>query len=823
MKKKNLIILLLIPFMIALLGVVTLNTTFHIIDNDIVAIEWDYDDVEAFKLSNSLIPLNATGVNQKNYPAGAGNALTWTITNENETDTNVYAEIIKQGTQFYLKTLKSGRFNVTCSNEKGNVFKTMNVIIYETGAIIIKPLISASGTNIDPNIYYGEYDIQNGKKVNANISFSISAVSEMMNTELQIDSITDNISLDLKTGIVNVLEDGPASFTISCGDEGMATPSTYKFNIVDNGVNVYSYDDLLYCSNKSTNGEIIVLRKSFESLDNAYLLDTSGNLILSNNKPVLKANNIECFGNYNVNSKTFNFAKELYAFTTTYNKEFIEQWNDYMKEQGSTNFISDQVKVGLRIQKDFYGNGYTINMHNLTFPTSITEITDDAGNILQIPTLSNNDLFRGPLPYYTLGDHNNMPLVEAFGQDNVGMYVNGNDITINDVNVKNCDFGNMLANLDTVGTVMDVYGNNITILNSRLSNGKNVLRCFSSNNVLVKNSMLSNSRNFLLTVGSGEFIDIDELEMHEFINLDGTVTKSKIIDFMGPGKQGDLILNDFLMANFTSKENMRKSLLSMQKAFNNEEKIKDIYKGSITVEDVYFYQSGISSIALETMFNGPFLNSPIPSTIKTVLGMLQTQDGVPLGNFIPTEIAGVSYPVEVNICGDTRFYDYKNINAVDITGLIKENISSFAASVDPSFKGEINIDKIFPIKTYLINSARSKGYLYKNSDIEYINIPIAYYGGGLNLSKVTVDETVMGNNLGEKITIDFLESYLNLGQGSNTIEMIKNMMLKAVTIVTGYEPFYFECINGNGYLFGETPKVADLIQNAKGGKSDEKN
>ena len=823
MKKKNLIILLLIPFLIALLGVVTLNTTFNVIDNDIVAIEWDYEDVEAFKLTSSLIPLNATGVNQKNYPAGAGNALTWSVSNEDPSDTNVYAEIIKQGTQYYLKTLKSGKVNITCSNEKGNVFKTMSAILYESGAILIKPLISASGSNIDPTIYYGEYDIQNGKKVNANISFSISLVSDFANPDLVLENITDNIELDLKTGVVSVLESGKASFTIGCMNEEFGTSSTYEFEIVDNGVNVYSYDDLLYCTNKSSSGEIVVLRKSFESLDNAYILDSLGNLMLNNGKPVLKSNNVECFGNYDVKSKTFNFVNELYSFTTTYNKEFIEQWNSYMKEMNSTNFISDQVKVGLRIQKDFYGNGYTINMHNLTFPTSITEITDDAGNILQIPTLSNNDLFRGPLPYYTLGDHNNMPLVEAFGQDNVGMYVNGSDITINDVNIKNCDFGNMLANLDTVGTVMDVYGNNITILNSRLSNGKNVLRCFSSNNVVVKNSMLSNSRNFLLTVGSGEFIDIDELEMHEFINLDGTVTKSKIIDFMGPGKQGDLILNDFLMANFTNKENMRKSLLSMQKAFNNEEKIKDIYKGSITVEDVYFYQSGISSIALETMFNGPFLNSPIPSTIKTVLGMLQTQDGVPLGNFIPTEIAGVSYPVEVNICGDTRFYDYKNINAVDISGLIKENISSFAASVDPSFKGEINIDKIFPIKTYLINSARSKGYLYKNSDLEYINIPIAYYGGGLNLSKVTVDETVMGNNLGEKITIDFLESYLNLGQGSNTIEMIKNMMLKAVTIVTGYEPFYFECINGNGYLFGETPKVADLIQNAKGGKSDEKN
>ena len=336
-------------------------------------------------------------------------------------------------------------------------------------------------------------------------------------------------------------------------------------------------------------------------------------------------------------------------------------------------------------------------------------------------------------------------------------------------------------------------------------------------------SGLSNSRNFLITVGSNEYIDIDELETHEFINLDGTVTKSKIIDFMGPEKQGDLILNDFLMANFTNKENMRKSLLSMQKSFNNEDKIKDIYKGSITIEDVYFYQSGVAAIALETMFNGPFLNAPIPSTISMILSGLQTQDGISLGNFIPTDIAGVSYPVEVKVTGDTRFYDYKTIDAIDIGGLVKENISSFAASVDPTFKGEINIDKIFPVKTYLVETARTKGYLYKKDQKDYINIPIAYYGGGPNLSKVTIENNVMGNNLGEKITIDFLESYLNLGKGSNTIETIKNMMLKSVTIVTGYEPFYFECMNGSGYLYGETPKVADLIQNAKGGKSDEKN
>ena len=48
------------------------------------------------------------------------------------------------------------------------------------------------------------------------------------------------------------------------------------------------------------------------------------------------------------------------------------------------------------------------------------------------------------------------------------------------------------------------------------------------------------------------------------------------------------------------------------------------------------------------------------------------------------------------------------------------------------------------------------------------------------------------------------------------MSMMKDIMLKAVTIVSGYEPFRFVCIKGNGYLFGETPKVSDLIANAKG-------
>lgn len=128
-------------------------------------------------------------------------------------------------------------------------------------------------------------------------------------------------------------------------------------------------------------------------------------------------------------------------------------------------------------------------------------------------------------------------------------------------------------------------------------------------------------------------------------------------------------------------------------------------------------------------------------------------------------------------------------------------------------KGIIDIDKIFPIKQYLIDKATTQGSIYTDDGKNYINLPIAYYGGGLNLSKVNVSTDDINIHFNPEIEIDLLDNYLNLGQGSNMVEMLKNMMLKAVTVVTGYEPFKFICMKGDGYLYGETPNISDLILN----------
>lgn len=805
MKKKNLIILLLIPFLIALLGVVTINTTFHFIDNDIVRIDWDYNDFEAFEVRESMYLLKANGVNEKDYPAGPGNNLVWSIKNKDENDKNIYAKIVKKNNNFYLEALLPGEVIVTCSNEKGNIFKYMNVVIYEGGYILINPKISGSQNNIDEkNIYYGEYDLDNNTKKRAVFEFTITSNRDSILDTLIVKEKSDDLDVDIKNRKVTIKEgaSGLQSFTIGCESNDIAKPVTYTLNIVKDGVNVYTYDDLLNCTNRSTNGEIVVLRKSFEKYADYNELKGS-------------KNNVAQFGTYNSSTKRFNFENEVYTFETTYCSDYIDKWNEHIK---GTNLksISKTIVVGIHIQKDFYGNGYQINMHDLTFPTDThqTTVVGPNGNYVTIPYPSDTDLFKGPLPFYTLGDHSNTPLIEALGQDNIGMYVDGDNITINDIDMRNCDFGNMLRNLQFAGTVMETNGNNITVKNSRLSNGKHVLKSYSSMNMKLVNCMLKNAMNFLLSVGTNEYIKVDSELEKEFINIDDTIVSNKIGEYLLPKAIGDDVLNVFLTGtidgeNFISvdKTIMRKAILSIQNALNDESLIERNYKGTIDVIDTLFDRSGIASISIDSMFNGPFLYSGVPSMMSELLNMLV--------DYVPTEIGGMSYPVKVKIIGKTKFYDYKQPDEMDISGLINENITQFIKEAEgilgTSYDGVIDINTIFPIKTYLMEKTPK----YVEGDKTYINVPIAFYGGGLNLSTVEIDTLDMKETLSNKITIDLLDRYLNL-QSTTQAGMIKNTLLKCVTIVTGYEPFEFICMDSSGYWFGEHANVSELRENAKG-------
>ena len=125
MKKKNLIILLLIPFVISLLSIVTINVTFSKFNSDISSIEWDYQDTESFKITSSKYLLSARGVTTSSNPLAPGNNLVWKVENKDKDIDYPLAEIVVENGLYYLVPKHEGFVIITCSNEKGNVFRKM--------------------------------------------------------------------------------------------------------------------------------------------------------------------------------------------------------------------------------------------------------------------------------------------------------------------------------------------------------------------------------------------------------------------------------------------------------------------------------------------------------------------------------------------------------------------------------------------------------------------------------------------------------------------------------------------------------------------------
>ena len=793
MKKKNLIILLIIPFVIALLSIVAINATFNAFYGDLAGIDWKYKDVEGFQVSETEYKLEAKGYATENTKLAPGNNLVWSIENKDSEDLETHAKIIEKAGQFYLVAIKPGDTIITVSNQKGNIFRRMEAIIYTDGVITLSPKISSSQSNIDSNIYYGKYDFnKDGVKVNAEINFDFVALPESITNDVKVLSKTDNLDVKINKDNVVVkilsyenIED--SYFTI--GIDGFSTidPRTYKFKVVD-GVNCYTYDDLIKCTNKSENGETVVLRKNFES--ESYMSQ-------------ITSNNTVLFGK----NKNYSFSSDVYRYKTNYNHEYIKQWNSFAKSNPNYNPISDEVIAGLHLKKSLYGNGYTINFHNLAYPKGVTEIDG-----VQIPTVLQSDLFKGPLKFYTLGDPNNMPLVSAYGEDNCGIYVDGDNAIINDLNVKNCDTPASLDFLEFTGNVINVEADNVTIKNSRLQNGKNIIRAFSSMNLTIDNSLIQTSMNFLITTGANEYVKPSEMA-YSFDTLSGTASATPR-DYLSKGGVGDDIMNKYLAGDFTDREQMQKALNSIQKGLSNSNKVKDDFKGTMEIKDTYFYNSGLASIAFESLFNGPFLYTNSPSFIGDLFGQFEAASS--LIPFFPNEVSGISYPVSVNISGNTRFYDYKEPDNINLGGLIEENISAFVKEVTQR-ETDISIDTIFPLKPTLLSQANGQACIYKKDDVNYINIPVCYYGGGENLSQLSYSNDFDTNYNAKTLNVDFAKNYLNFDKFDiNNISMSTavGVVKKCVVVSTGFEPFKFVCMTNNGYLFGETPNIKDLINNA---------
>ena len=843
MKKKTLIVLLIIPFIIGLISfvsVVLLNIT---VASDISGITWAYNDgTEGFKLDKTgtkPYKLEAEPVfDSESLILAPGNDLVWYVLEGKDV-----VEIKKgEDGSYYLYTLKEGEATIVCANEKGSCTKTLHIVVYENGTVIINPIDGGSGQQIEDLRYYGEFDASDSSslkmdgivKDKAEIPLNIQVLGDDLTSQnVTVVSHSDNISFDETTKIITIENaiETTASLTLASAEKSYYT-GTFNFSIVPGGVNIYDYNDLLLTTNYSTSGEISVMQKSLGSLKDVYEgvneeIEPGSNQAAYKwipNLPLKKkesAKNIELFGNYDAETGEFNFENELYEMETTYNHKFLDAWNEANPDKQ----VSTNIKIGIRVQKDFYGNGFNINMNNLCFPKNGSVSKGQNGKLIP----GEKDLFKGPLSYVTIGNPSLGPseiIVKAFGQDNAGMMLDGNNITLDGLRVQNIDDNSNKRNYAYIGTVIEVNGNNNTIKNSEILLGKNLVRAFDANNLQLKNSILRRSGEFNLMVGSNEVLSPDE-EKEINLTFAGNILKTSLKEFLDKTNSNPASANTILEQYLglaesevsVSKAELYSALKFIQESLTNTSGIVNRdgsinYASTIYVDDCSFDDSGIFSIAFETSFNGPYLYNGLSSTVSNVVGGM-------FNSPLPNKIGGTSKPVNIVLRGDTKFYDWKNVDDIDVSTLIDENISSALGNVDVGDGEEIkvSIDQFFPIKPILRDMANSLGYIYKNDGNDYINSIVAYYGGGKNYSNLTIESDNLNDSImGQKIEVNLLEkldSYIDISGGMSGL--VNAVLSRCVLFAAGFEPFNF-CTNGvvgseTPYLFNEQPEYLSLKEN----------
>ena len=843
MKKKTLIVLLIIPFIIGLISfvsVVLLNIT---VASDISGITWAYNDgTQGFKLDKTgkkPYKLEAEPVfDSESLILAPGNDLIWYVLEGED------VVEIKEGEDgsYYLYTLKEGEAIIVCSNEKGTCLRKLHIVVYENGTVIINPSDGGSGQQIEDLRYYGEFDASDSSRVEmdgiikekAKIQLNVEVLGDDITSQnIRVVSHSDNISFNETNKVITIenANETTASLTLASSEKSYYA-GTFTFSIVPDGVNIYNYNDLLLTTNFSTNGEISVMQKSLGSLKDVYEGVNEEITPGSNqaaykwvpNLPLTKkesAKNIELFGNYDAETRDFNFEDEVYETETTYNHKFLDDWN----ESNPNNQVSTDIKVGIRVQKDFYGNGFNINMNNLCFPSNGTVFKGNNGKLVP----GENDLFKGPLSFVTIGNpslNSTEIIVRAFGQDNAGMMLDGDNITLNGLRIQNIDDNSNKRNYAYIGTVVEVNGVNNTIKNSEILLGKNLVRAFDANNLQLKNSILRRSGEFNLMVGSNDVLTVDEEKEIE-VNFAGNNYKAIAKDFLNKenknGASANAILEQYLglieSGVSVSKEELYAALKVVQESLNNSNGIVNQdgsinYASTIYVDDCSFDDSGIFSIAFETNFNGPYLYNGLSSTVSSVVG---DRFSSPL----PDKIGGTSKPVNIVLRGNTKFYDWKNIDDIDVSTLLDENISTALGNADFGDDEEINIsiDRFFPIKPILRDMANALGYVYKNDGKDYINTIVAYYGGGKNYSNLTIESgSLNGSIMGQKIEVNLLEkldNYINID--SVVSGSINTVLSRCVLFAAGFEPFYFytngKISNETPYLFDEQPEYLSLKEN----------
>lgn len=365
--------------------------------------------------------------------------------------------------------------------------------------------------------------------------------------------------------------------------------------------------------------------------------------------------------------------KDVKKFITTYDKTYLENSGE-----------SKEVQYLIEFTNHVYGNGFEINADKFT------QCKDATG----VPKI-----FKGPLNFVAIAS------ASVKGQDNVSFLVRTDNVLINNVVLKGCSDDSLLeedgqfnlSKLNYVGTTLEI-AKSAKLLNSRVSNGRTVVRIFAGGstmgspvvekesafnvqeekiNVHIESCVLSNAREFILKIGSNR-------ALKQTNEVQRKLRKEKENE------------------NYSPYDESNKT----DKYFNDNYLINDV-----TLKNSVLETSGLFSVGMETHFSGEFL----------------------LGGTITTwkDCAATSYASALRIVGDVKMLDWKNLSNVDSSTLIEVTGDAnpwLSMNVAEMMKEVAKVDK------------KCRDIILNVGGTEYVHGGIAFYGGGYNYSYLDLTE-----------------------------------------------------------------------------------
>lgn len=359
--------------------------------------------------------------------------------------------------------------------------------------------------------------------------------------------------------------------------------------------------------------------------------------------------------------------KDVKKFTTTYDKAYLENSGE-----------NKYVQYLIEFKKDVYGNGFEINADKFT------QCKDATG----VPKI-----FKGPLNFVAISS------ASVKGQDNISFLVRTDNVLINNVVLKGCSDDSLLeedgqfnlSKLNYVGTTLEI-AKSAKLLNSRVSNGRTVVRIFAGGstmgspvvekesafnvqdekiNVHIESCVLSNAREFILKIGSNR-------ALKQTNEVQRKLRKEKDKEYYSPYDESN----------------------KTDKYFNDNYLINDV-----TLKNSVLETSGLFSVGMETHFSGEFL----------------------LGGTITTwkDCAATSYASALRIVGDVKMLDWKNLSNVDSSTLIE-----VTGDANPWLS--MNVAEM--MKEVANVKSECRDIILNVGGTEYVHGGIAFYGGGYNYS-----------------------------------------------------------------------------------------